>query len=199
MFSASSTQQITIPKPSWFCFLVSWVFRLHFLDKVHGISTWHFPLLNSSSHTWLYLLVLFHLFILITLPLLYLNHRVTNGRFCLRVHYHCSGLLDNNQSPLLLDWLEHTNLIILHVDMQNSLLITQNEWGSKFKPPLYNSESVLLMVLTWLGVSQHYQVFFFHHKLITNVFQNFILNCYGRKSYSFKPSILWHHKPYRYC
>ena len=51
MFSASFTQEISIFKPPWCCFLVSWIFRLDFLDKVYDISTWHCPLLHISSHT----------------------------------------------------------------------------------------------------------------------------------------------------
>lgn len=45
------------------------------LDKVHRNFTWNCPLLHISSHTWLYLLMLFLVFILITLTILSLTQR----------------------------------------------------------------------------------------------------------------------------
>ena len=73
MFSASFTQKISIPKPSWCFFLVSWVFRLQFLDKVHCISPWNSPPQHILTYMTLTLRVI--LFILKTFPLLYPTER----------------------------------------------------------------------------------------------------------------------------
>ena len=77
MFSASSTQQSSISQNYHdiaFCF-IEFSDSFYVLDKVHSNFTWNCPLLHISSHTWLYLLMLFLVFILITLTILSLTQR----------------------------------------------------------------------------------------------------------------------------